>query len=88
MRKTYINRNGYRCFKGSDRPVHQYVAEKKLGRPLQAGEVIHHKDRNKLNNSPQNLQVFSSQRAHFLIHLKDAKRYGASFSFRGRRKRR
>lgn len=36
-------------------PVHILVAEEKLGRPLEKGEVTHHKDFNKLNNNIDNL---------------------------------
>lgn len=45
---------------------HQVVAEAKLGRPLEPGEVIHHDDGNKRNNDPSNVWIFSSQRAHML----------------------
>lgn len=45
---------------------HRAVAEEKLGRPLQDGEVVHHEDQNKNNNQPDNIVVFSSQRAHML----------------------
>lgn len=45
---------------------HRAVAEAKLGRPLQAGEVVHHEDGNKQNNHPENVVIFSSQTAHML----------------------
>lgn len=45
---------------------HQAVAERKLGRPLKPGEVVHHDDGNKQNNNPSNIFIFSSQRAHML----------------------
>ncbi len=45
---------------------HQVVAETKLGRPLEPGEVVHHDDGNKRNNDPGNVWIFSSQRAHML----------------------
>ena len=46
---------------------HRLVAQITLGRSLRIGEVVHHKDRNKLNNSPENLQVMFEQ-AHNRLH--------------------
>ena len=39
---------------------HQLVAEKKLGRYLKDGEVVHHIDQNKSNNSEDNLIVLTN----------------------------
>lgn len=36
---------------------HRLVAEKILGRRLQPGEVVHHRDHNKVNNNPANLEI-------------------------------
>jgi hypothetical protein len=63
-RKTYVNKNGYRQFKGSGKLVHRWVEEKKLGRKFKHGEVVHHKDGNPLNNSPGNLKVYPNQSTH------------------------
>jgi hypothetical protein len=58
--------------KEDGRHQHLVVVERLLGRPLASGEVVHHEDRNKKNNSPDNLWVFPSQsehaRHHFLGH--------------------
>jgi hypothetical protein len=83
-RNMHINKRGYLCFNNTNQPFHRWMAEKQLGRPLKAGEVVHHKDRNKLNNSPQNLQVFHSQQDHFKAHLIDAGKYGSKYSFSGK----
>ena len=48
--------------------VHRWIAEKKLGRKLSPNEVVHHKDRNKLNNTPSNLWVFRDQDDHDKVH--------------------
>jgi hypothetical protein len=55
---------GYLCYTRSKangpnagKHVHRVVAEAVIGRPLRKGEVVHHKDHNKLNNDPANLQV-------------------------------
>lgn len=50
------------------RHVHRVVAERLLGRPLAPGEIVHHEDRNKLNNEPENLFVFPSQAEHARHH--------------------
>lgn len=50
------------------RHLHRIVAELKLGRPLNPGEVVHHIDNNKRNNSPDNLMVFASQAEHAKWH--------------------
>jgi hypothetical protein len=49
---------------------HRLVAEKIIGRPLRKGEIVHHKDGNKLNNDPLNLEVLPSIAHHKAIHRK------------------
>lgn len=83
----YRDENGYERYKGSDLLVHRVVAERKLGRPLEPWEVVHHKDRNKLNNNPDNLWVFRDQEEHDDAHWKDAERHGLEASFKGFTKR-
>ncbi len=43
---------------------HVLVAEEELGRPLKKGEIVHHKDFNKLNNAPDNLLFPISRQEH------------------------
>jgi len=47
---------------------HRVVAEQILGRPLKSGEVVHHIDHNRRNNSPDNIIVFESRAAHSRFH--------------------
>ena len=66
--KTYIDQNGYRRFTDTNKAVHRWIAEKKLGRKLFPGEVVHHKNRNKLDNSMENLEIFPNQSIHDKEH--------------------
>lgn len=74
-----INKNGYREILSQDHPnkmkagyvlEHRLVMEKMIGRYLLPKEVVHHKDGNKLNNSPENLQLFSENSEHLAVDLK------------------
>lgn len=60
--KGYVKVNG--------RHEHRTVAEQKLGRALQPGEIVHHKDLNKKNNSPDNLEVIC-QPEHVRLHIRE-----------------
>lgn len=53
---------------------HRRVAELLLHRILLPGEVVHHKDGNKQNNSLENLYVFPNQAEHARWHMLE--RYG------------
>lgn len=59
--------------KQGDRHIHRIEAEKKIGRPLQAGEIVHHVDGNKFNNNPANLEVMT-QSEHARIHFAEYRR--------------
>lgn len=54
--------------KTKGRHTHRVVAERKLGRALRRGEIVHHRDHNKLNNHPDNLEVLASQSEHARHH--------------------
>lgn len=53
---------------------HRYNAEKKLGRKLSHGEVVHHIDGNPSNSLPENLAVCRTNREHLdKYHADDLK---------------
>lgn len=47
---------------------HRVVAEQMLGRRLRRGEQVHHRDHDKTNNAPENLEVLSTA-AHGAEHV-------------------
>lgn len=49
---------------------HRLVMERVLGRPLLPTEVVHHKDDDPSNNSPDNLQLYESNNKHLAETLK------------------
>ncbi len=56
----FIDEDGYYRFPDSGMLVHRWVAERHvIGRNLQPGEVVHHKNGNKLDNRASNLEVMS-----------------------------
>jgi len=48
--------------------VHRMVMEKVLGRKLKRKEVVHHKDHNRMNPSPENLELFANHSKHMIRH--------------------
>jgi len=57
---------GYAC-------EHRLVAERMLGRRLEPGELVHHKDKSKAgrsDNRPDNLEVVQGNAGHFVLHRK------------------
>ena len=60
--------NGYLIFRNSGKRVHRWVMEKKLGRRLEKGEIVHHIDGNRQNNDLENLKLLTAKE-HFKLHV-------------------
>lgn len=69
-RKKYITSRD--PITGKRASAHRLIAQQLLGRPLLPREVVHHRDGDSTNNSPENLLVLPSQRchAHLEFHLR------------------
>jgi hypothetical protein len=66
----YVDSQGYVhiLVNGKHVSEHRYVMEQKLGRKLRKGEVVHHLDGNRANNSPENLSLYASSGKHSRDH--------------------
>lgn len=63
-RRAHKSANAVNYPKVGKKAIHRIVMAKKLGRPLQDGEVVHHKNGDKKDYSEDNLDVFPSQSDH------------------------
>ena len=69
LRKARLNSGTGKTYKKTyGRHTHRVVAEQILGRPLAPGEVVHHINRDKTDNRPENLMIFPSQAEHARWH--------------------
>lgn len=70
FRRSGTIRNGYRLIRVGGRQVaeHRHVMEQALGRRLLMSEVVHHRNGDKLDNRPENLELFHSQSDHMQEH--------------------
>lgn len=61
----WVSSHGYRYL--GKRAAHREAMEKAIGRRLGYNEVIHHKDGNRMNNDPSNLEVMD-RGDHIRLH--------------------
>jgi len=47
------------------------IAQKILGKKLPVGAVVHHVDKNKINNVPSNLVICQDQSYHLILHARE-----------------
>ena len=74
IRATRLNSGEGKTYsKTYGRHTHKVVAEKILGRPLKPGEVVHHINKDKRDNRPENLMIFASQSEHAKWHAEHDK---------------
>lgn len=53
---------------------HRVVAEEMIGRPLKKGEMVHHIDGDKANNTPSNIKVCETVLEHLSEHRTSGKK--------------
>jgi hypothetical protein len=63
-KRDYKTESGWLAYKKE----HIVVIEEKIGRKVERGEVVHHIDGDKLNNSPDNLHLYPSHVEHRDCH--------------------
>jgi len=71
MAKTYKDKKGYVCFSNSGKKRSRWVLEKLFSGKLGPGRVVHHKNRVKDDDRPENLRAMDRKK-----HLKMHRRFG------------
>lgn len=73
------NQYEYSCWKRRGRNrTHRMVMEWLVGRKLTSTEHVHHKDQNRLNNHPDNLELHDDAASHFAEHPEIGERMRAN----------
>jgi len=70
-RKICLERGGHSAYKKVyGKHTHRVIAEMMLGRELLSNEVAHHKNFNRLDNCPENIEVITRSE-HARLHAKE-----------------
>ena len=67
----HVGRSHHLCMRNGYAYEHRVVAERMLGRKLNKGERPHHKNEDKTDNRPENLEIVASEGEHRLWHRKN-----------------
>lgn len=74
----YIHAKGYVVLTDGNKEVfeHRAVMEKILGRKLRRGEIVHHRNENRVDNRPENLELCKNTGTHIQQHHAEQQRRG------------
>jgi hypothetical protein len=73
LNEKRINKKGHSKFKKKRHRFHRFITEKRLNKKLKRKESVHHKDHDRLNNKPNNLEVML-EIDHLKLHPRIATR--------------
>ena len=88
-RPTITRADGYRMLWMPGHPEahagrvyeHRFVMERKLGRRLKPGEVVHHVNENPSDNRPENLELVESRGKHRNLHRRSECQRGHDLTY-------
>ena len=84
----YVDRHGYRVVARNPKQIYQHtiVMEQMIGREMLPGETVHHKNGDRADNRPENLELWSSRHGkgqRVEDRIRDAESFLAEHGLRG-----